>query len=263
MVFQDAVRQDSRAVFLSVPSTFKPEESEVTLWPPPKVQPTANPKDEPEPKPKPKPEPSSRASNTEKSFEAVLTEESTIVGPMTTKTDSGRTVTIPNDEVITVTRHTTIVTDKSPRSTSNPPEPTAGAEESSTRQVGNPPPASTETPGQAPNRDSGLPTGGIIGIGIGGAALIAFLVILAVMIKRSRKRRHEQEQTEAESDDQVYGGADRYDEKHFPQHMSAHSTGTQGSKDPFAPFGGESQAIDAALVLAPVVALPSYYLIHH
>ena len=45
--------------------------------------------------------------------------ESTLfnIATMTEKTDSGRTITVPNSEVVTVTQHTLIITDKRPDTT--------------------------------------------------------------------------------------------------------------------------------------------------
>lgn len=167
---------------------------------------------------------------------SLIMEESTITDGLTTRTDSGKTITVPNNEVITVTRHTTIVTDKSPTSTAAPTEPTLPS---------GPPP--DQSPAPAPPVDSGasddsqggapLPTGAIIGIGVGGAALVAFLAIVVIIIKRRLKKRREEDTASTRNDD--FGRDDR-DEKYFPQQMSAHTTGnTQASGDPFAPFGGK------------------------
>lgn len=197
-------------------------------WPPPKSTDT----DEPT---KSSPETSKTKKDDPKS--TVMTEESTITDGMTTKTDSGRTVTVPNSEVVTITRHTTIVTDKPspstsvPESTINPSRPNqSGAEQTS-------PPPSAGASGDSGSQGGGpLPTGAIVGIGIGGAAIVVFLVITAIMIKRRVKRRREEQETGTAQHNT--GRDDRFDEKQFSQQMSAHTTGTQGSGDPFAPFGG-------------------------
>lgn len=241
----------SKGVFVPVPTDLTVEDTtseksitEETLWPP---EPAPTSSDKPstlETRKRPGPD---RNTESEEPTEDLVTEESTIQGEMTTKTDSGRTVTVPNDKVVTVTRHTTIVTERPPSSSSTlPAEQTVDAGQPSNSQLegtsSEPFPSVSENLEPASTGDSGpaLPQGGIIGIGIGGAALIAFLVGLFLMIKRSRKRRAKQELgNEADSNDQDSGRGDRYDEKHFPQKMSVQSTGTQGSRDPFAPFGGE------------------------
>ena len=167
-------------------------------------------------------------------------EESTISRGLTTKTDSGRTVTVPNDEVVTVTRRTTIVTDKPPSFTTIP---------TVTTLPPRPPPDQTPTStapiesGTNVESDGAPPaTGLFIGVGVGGAALVALFVIAGIIIKRRLKRRRE-EGAATTRNDEDFGVGDR-DEKYFPQQMSAHTTGdtqvTQASGDPFAPFGGRN-----------------------
>jgi hypothetical protein len=71
---------------------------------------------------------------------------------------------------------------------------------------------------------------------VGGAILLAIIVMLAIFIKRRLKSRRDRQSAAAEDD---RGRDDLVEEKHFPHAISAHTTGTQGSTDPFAPFGGE------------------------
>lgn len=210
------------------PSRTDPEESEApsetTLFPPPE--------------PSEDDRPVSAKRNDPRS--SIVMEESTISRGLTTKTDSGRTVTVPNDEVVTVTRRTTIVTDKPPSLTIIPTE--------TTLPPG--PPSDQTTTSAAPTESGtsvesgGAPpaTGLFIGVGVGGAALVAFFVIAAIIIKRRWKKRHEDGAATMRNEED-FGVGDR-DEKYFPQQMSAHTTGdtqaTQASGDPFAPFGGRN-----------------------
>lgn len=174
-----------------------------------------------------------------------VTEESTITDSLTTRTDSGRTVTVPNHEVVTVIRHTTVITRKRPAPTSTVLGPTipnifsSRSNQDGTQQTYLQPPAQSGTTEDSSDSQGGGPlsTGAIIGIGIGGAAIVAFLVIMGMIIKR-RFQRHRADGGPSSSS-RRHG---RFDEKHspdFPQQMSAHTTGTQASQDPFAPFGGE------------------------
>ena len=190
----------------------------------------------------PEPEPTETKEDAPKS--TVVTEESTITDSLTTKTDSGKTVTVPNHEVVTVIRHTTVITRKRPAPTSTVPESTiptvfpSRSNQDGPQQTSLQPPAQSGTTGDSSGSQGGGPlsTGAIIGIGIGGAAIVASLVIMGIIIKR-RFQRHRADGGPSSS--RRHG---RFDEKHspdFPQQMSAHTTGTQASQDPFAPFGGE------------------------
>ena len=169
-------------------------------------------------------------------------EESTITDSLITRTDSGRTVTLRNSKIVTVIRHTKVITGRPPPPTSSVPEPTIISSrpiQDGPEQTSLPPPAETATTKDSSGSHSGgpLPTGAIIGIGIGGAAIVAFLVIMAIMVKRRFQRRHEDGGAAADSSERDH----RFDEKHspdLPQHITPHTTGTQTSQDPFAPFGG-------------------------
>lgn len=159
--------------------------------------------------------------------------ESSDTEDATSRTDSGRTVTLPNSDVVTITTHTTIFTDR-PLSTtpaSSVSEPTLSS--SSSRQ---PPQTPVPSAADGPEAYSGgqdgstLSTAAIIGISIGGAFALAFLAILLLAVRRYRGARPNSP-NDNENDDDV-------EEKHFPQQVSAHTTGTVGSRDPFEPFGG-------------------------
>lgn len=167
--------------------------------------------------------------------ETVVTEESTITGDMITKTDSGSTVTVPNNEVVTITRHTTILTDRPP------PLPSTTLLTSVTTPVDVPGSSSASATGGEPgentkpaNNGPGLTTGAFVGISVGGAVVIAILVLVIFTVKK-RRRKQQDEQDATRNDD--FGRDEAVEEKHFPDQMTPHTTGTQGD-DPFAPFGG-------------------------
>jgi hypothetical protein len=165
--------------------------------------------------------------------------------------DVGRTITVPNDEVITITRHTTILTNRPPPTTSSTSE-----VESVPLTVGGAP--APTIPNQAPTTDSApeptadgtfptedssseigvhhLSPGVIVGMSVGGAIIIAIIVMSALFIKRRLKSRRDRQSAAAEDD---RGRDDLVEEKHFPHAISAYTTEDQGSTDPFAPFGGE------------------------
>ncbi|KFH43599.1 hypothetical protein ACRE_056240 [Hapsidospora chrysogenum ATCC 11550] len=234
----------SWAVDKGIPQKPKPAET-TTLWPPFETTTAAEGESDDEESSRPGPE--TTATESDSAETTLVTELSTITGDgMTTRTDSGKTVTVPNDEIVTVTRHTVIITGKpAPSLTSAAPEPTPIP--SRPNQDG---PAQT-TLGQ-PDQSQGagdpsgdhqegaaLPTGAIVGVGIGGAVIVAFLVIMTIMIKRRRKRYQDGENADVPGENLERD--DRFDEKHFPQQMSVHTTGgTEGSGDPFAPFGGRA-----------------------
>lgn len=205
------------------------EPSETTFFPPPESTVADDEGDHPAPTMGNEPESS------------LIMEESTITNGLTTRTDSGRTVTVPNDEIVTVTRHTTIVTDKPPPLPTAPTE-TAPPLPSPPIGESSPPVLPTESESTEETQSGGpLPTGALVGVGVSGAALVAFIVIMVIMIKRRLKKRHEEDLASTRNDDD-FGREDR-EEKYFPQQMSAHTTGnTQGSGDPFAPFGGGCSA---------------------
>lgn len=171
------------------------------------------------------------------SSETVITEESTITGGMVTKTDSGQTVTVPNDEVVTVTRHTVVVTGKPPPLPTGTTFTTSGIPASSL-----PGGETTQAPENgdgggvsADNGGGGLGTGALVGISVGGAIVIALFVLVGFGLKRRRRKNQEEHDTARPSD---YDRDQDLEEKHFPEQMTPHTTGTQ-AEDPFAPFGGE------------------------
>lgn len=71
---------------------------------------------------------------------------------------------------------------------------------------------------------------------MGGVALIAIIVVTVLTLLRRKKQRRSEDDFDLHQD---VGRDDVVEEKHFPPPVSAHTTSTQGSSDPFAPFGGE------------------------
>ncbi|KAK0766257.1 hypothetical protein N5P37_001149 [Trichoderma harzianum] len=162
-------------------------------------------------------------------------------------TDSGITHTIPNNSIVTITRHTTITTGRPSTSTSD-------LTDTASTKTGTPTTASitatfTDVPPSSPAHDnstassseapgaSPLSTGTIVGIAVGGAVLIAIAVVLMLALVRRKKRRGSETDSVLRQDN---GRDDAVDEKHFPNNGPTGANGTQGSSDPFAPFGGRA-----------------------
>ncbi|KAM0455575.1 hypothetical protein ACHAPV_007652 [Trichoderma viride] len=162
-------------------------------------------------------------------------------------TDSGVTHTIPNNSIVTITRHTTIVTGRPSVTTSSSSDPISAAsgtpitESASSTSEGTAVPSSIDvssaTTSSANSGASPLSPGAIVGIAVGGVALIAIVVVTVLTVLRRKKQRR----SEADFDlHQDTGRDDVVEEKHFPHPVSAYTTSTQGSSDPFAPFGGRA-----------------------
>ncbi|TFA98124.1 hypothetical protein CCMA1212_010117 [Trichoderma ghanense] len=170
-----------------------------------------------------------------------------------TMTDSGITHTIPNNSIVTITRHTTITTGRpttttsdtfvtSPSTTDVPLTGTPTATSEITPAPSSTDAQTTTSPSQS-SAASPLSTGVIVGIAIGGAVAIAVLVVLAFALLRRRKKQQPGSET-ASVIQQDTGRDEVVEDKHFPQPVSAHTTGTQASSDPFAPFGGRADQPD-------------------
>ncbi|KAL6872324.1 hypothetical protein HDV57DRAFT_266709 [Trichoderma longibrachiatum] len=187
-------------------------------------------------------------------------EESTSSRPTPTSkksatiTDSGITHTIPNNSIVTVTRHTTIITGRpttttsdsdtfaSSPSTSDVPPLTGSIPATSDitpAPSSSPNAATTTSPSEASSTASPLSTGVIVGAAIGGAVVLAILFVVAFALLRRRKKQQSGSET-ASVIQQDTGRDEVVEDKHFPLPVSAHTTGTQASSDPFAPFGGRA-----------------------
>ncbi|KAL6827471.1 hypothetical protein J3E69DRAFT_365955 [Trichoderma sp. SZMC 28015] len=185
---------------------------------------------------------SQQAIETTSSESATTSKKSSVI-----MTDSGITHTIPNNSIVTITRHTTITTGRPSSSTSDLTD-TASTRTgtpitaSTTATFAEVPPSSpandnstaspSETPGASP-----LSTGTIVGIAVGGAVLIAIAVVLMLALVRRKKRRGSETDSVLRQDT---GRDDAVDEKHFPHNGPTDANGTQGNSDPFAPFGGRA-----------------------
>ncbi|KPM45433.1 hypothetical protein AK830_g1088 [Neonectria ditissima] len=179
----------------------------------------------------------STKTNTEKDSEP---SEVTLWPPPRTMTDSGTTHTIPNNDRVTVTKHTVIVTDKAPsRTPSSTTLSSSALKSTSVPSSGATSVVPVETaavdgsPGDESN--STFSTGAIAGAAIGGAIALAIIALLAVVFLRRRKQKRPHSQASIEDIRESTSG-----EKNFFQAVSPHTTGTQGSGDPFAPFGGRA-----------------------
>ncbi|KAL5084463.1 hypothetical protein Trisim1_011741 [Trichoderma cf. simile WF8] len=179
---------------------------------------------------------------TSSSESATTTKKSSVV-----MTDSGITHTIPNNSIVTITRHTTITTGRPSPSTSDLTDtastrtgtPTTASTTATFAEVPSPSPAndnSTASPSEAPGAST-LSTGTIVGIAVGGAVLIAIAVVLMLAFVRRKKRRGSETDSVLRQDT---GRDDAVDEKHFPQNGPTDANGSQGNSDPFAPFGGRA-----------------------
>ncbi|EEU47752.1 uncharacterized protein NECHADRAFT_74638 [Fusarium vanettenii 77-13-4] len=159
-------------------------------------------------------------------------------------TDSGTTRTIPNPNKVTVTKHTLIITDRTPSflpevstSTSSWVDegtwPTSGS-------TGIGPPAQTNgsDPFAGDEGDSPLPTGTIVGAAVGGAAALAILAVLVFALLRRRRLNQD--------NSGMADGGDSNGEKNqwLGYGVSPHTTGTREDHDPFAPFGGRADRTD-------------------
>ncbi|KOS20751.1 Proline-rich receptor-like protein kinase PERK1 [Escovopsis weberi] len=167
---------------------------------------------------------------------------------MTTMTDSGITHTIPNNSVVTVILHTTITT-KRPSSAASSTDYalSTGASLGTSIDMNGATatgPASPAETGEGASSDAaaeGLSTAAIIGVAVGGVVLISILGMIAMFVRRRRRERNDDASEVYSPGFNEENGAVRREEmpeeKHYPPPVSTHTTGTQGSGDPFAPFG--------------------------
>ncbi|PHH90983.1 hypothetical protein CDD83_2053 [Cordyceps sp. RAO-2017] len=179
-----------------------------------------------------------------------------------TRTDSGITHTVPNHSVVTVTRHTLVFSEApastaapSSSSSSDPDRVTAGRASSASAASSSLPAAPVTSsalatgPGEtsaAGDNDVGgggeTPSSGAI-VGAAAGALVVGAILVVLVLAWRRRRRDQQGRRAASSLFQDCVGEAKAADKEQPpqppqQPMSAHTTGTQASADPFAPFGG-------------------------
>lgn len=155
--------------------------------------------------------------------------------PSKTMTDSGITHTIPNNNPVTITKHTIIVTDKTPTPKPSSVLTPSGALWTTTHNL----PGTTHThtvvagDSAADAASSSPSTGLIAGVSIGGAIALGICTFLLIRFFRRRRLA-----AASEGRFSIDGIRDNdHGEKNYLQVVSPHTTGTQGS-DPFAPFGG-------------------------
>ncbi|KAJ4207717.1 hypothetical protein NW767_001958 [Fusarium falciforme] len=159
-------------------------------------------------------------------------------------TDSGTTRTIPNPNKVTVTKHTLIITDKTPEflpevSTSSSSWVDEGTwPTSGSTGIGSPAQTNGSDPFAGDEGDSSLPTGTIVGAAVGGAAALAILAVLVFALLRRRRLNQD--------NSGMADGGDGNGEKNqwLGYGVSAHTTGTREDHDPFAPFGGRADRTD-------------------
>lgn len=167
--------------------------------------------------------------------------------PTTTMTDSGITHTIPNDNQVTVTMHTTI-TQGIPTTSSTPP--TNATTQASPTDSGH---SALPTPSaavQQPDDDSqsGISSGAVVGIAISGAAVFVALCVLFFVWRRRRARSGTQYSSGSTRHEARVSHEDALGEKDYPWpwHVSnarraseqAGRLGRSNVGDPFGPFGG-------------------------
>ncbi|KAJ4325446.1 hypothetical protein N0V84_003498 [Fusarium piperis] len=185
-----------------------------------------------------------RAKESTQTDDATQTDTETEKSASKSMTDSGTTRTIPNPNKVTITKHTLIITDKTPV-----PTPEASTISSSWVEQGTLPssgstgigsPAQTDVsdPFAGNNGDSSPPTGTIVGAAVGGAAALAILAVLVFALLRRRRLNRDNSGMADAGDDN--GEKNQW----MGYNVSPHTTGTREDHDPFAPFGGRADRTD-------------------
>lgn len=157
-----------------------------------------------------------------------------------TKTDSGVTHTIPNNSIVTVTKHT-IVFSEAPSSTPISSGIESGNGDNSSNAsptMSDLPPIQTDSHRITDNKH-GVSSSAIVGAAIGGISIMAIVVVLVFWWKRKVKHQDLSSTSHDDSHDIGRSQAVDVDEKYFPTHVSPQTTGTKANSDPFAPFGGK------------------------
>lgn len=185
-------------------------------------------------------ESSTQAEEPTQTDDTTWTETETEIGKSASKsmTDSGTTRTIPNPNKVTITKHTLIITDKTPVPT--PEVSTISSSwvdqgtlpSSGSTGIGSPAQTNGSDPFAGDNGDSSPPTGTIVGAAVGGAAALAILAVLFfALLRRRRLNRDTSGMADADDDNGEKNQWAGYN-------VSPHTTGTREDHDPFAPFGG-------------------------
>ncbi|KAJ4165601.1 hypothetical protein LMH87_007225 [Akanthomyces muscarius] len=171
--------------------------------------------------------------------------------------DSGVTTTISNDSTVTVTRHTTI-TQELPSTTTDPTasstiNATQDTITSSSFETPSPIAPSATAPAKQPS--SGINTGIVVGIAVGGAFAVALIAVLIWVWRSRRRRNREVKEVERENGNEsllvdkarlhesIFGRrpSRRRGSTTLPKHPTPHQASGQGyGYDPFAPFGGRT-----------------------
>lgn len=163
------------------------------------------------------------------------------------KSDSGVTHTIPNDSTVTVTRHTTITRGLSTTATDSASTFTTQAgNNSTTSSLGPPSPTQTAVGSGVPG--SGINSGTVVGIAVGGVFAVALLVGLLFLWRSRRNRGLKEVETthepafidKASLHDNIFGR--RPTSASLPRHPTPQQASDNGQGygyDPFAPFGGK------------------------
>ncbi|KAG5980523.1 hypothetical protein E4U55_003938 [Claviceps digitariae] len=176
------------------------------------------------------------------SLTATTTSDST--PPSSSMTDSGVTHTIPNNSVVTITRHTVVFSEAPPsteESSSVTRDGHTTSEEATVSAPASTAPCSTCTPTPTftstslPSTDGptegSFSSGAIAGAATGGV-IIVLIVLVSVFVWRNRKK-HRSKYDASETETLGYG-----DSRVNGSEKSNHAEQLRPSSDPFAPFGG-------------------------
>lgn len=165
------------------------------------------------------------------------TASDSVVPTSTTRTDSGITHTIPNNSVVTVTRHTVIFSEAPP---SPAPSTTDTITARSTASAGLSGPTGVQTgtapqPGVGDAAHHGLSSGAIAGAATGGALVLALVAIAWLVLKRRRRS--------GSSRGSVYASEPGTLETRAETQEKSDAAAARVGSDPFAPFGGKSSPV--------------------
>ncbi|KAG6041857.1 hypothetical protein E4U41_001017 [Claviceps citrina] len=157
-----------------------------------------------------------------------------------TKTDSGVTHTIPNNSVVTVTKHTVVFSEAPPWTepsssyTAGDPTSETAASTAPSCSTCTPAPSSTSPPSADGSGAGVVPSGAIAGAATGGAVIVAIVLILLFVSRHRKKKRGRgyASETETLGRDSHVNGSEKLD--------PSQEGPLRPSSDPFAPFGGRA-----------------------